>query len=350
MHEVALLSSVRHSLIARQLTRNPSTVSKMTKTHVTNIAIVGATGTVGKYITKSLLETGKHTVTAITRADSTATIPDGVKVAKIDYNDHSSLVDSLKGQEALIISLSVMSPRDTQTKLIDAAADAGVAWIMPNEYSPNFGSQVEMGKDALIGPSIIATRQHIENLGVSSWVGLTCSFWYQFCLVNALAYGFEIPKKTVTFFDDGEQKITHSTLPQCGRAVAALFSLPIEGSDPCLSQWKNKECYTASFTLSQRDILDVILRVTGDRELDWTIQHQPAVERYQSALQMMKDGDRSGFLIAMNTRVWYKDGGGDLTGKLENEKLGLPEEDVQEATREAVETVLEGGVYGKSQS
>ena len=105
------------------------------KNHITNVAIVGAGGRSGTFITKALLKTGKHTVTAITRPDSSNKIPNGVhSINKADYEDHSQLVEALKGQEVLLITMSIFAPPESQFKLIDAAAEAGVKWIMPNEW------------------------------------------------------------------------------------------------------------------------------------------------------------------------------------------------------------------------
>ena len=77
-------------------------------------------------MTKSLLDTGKHNVTAITRPDSKSTLPDGVHVKKVDYEDHSSIVDALRGQDALIITMSIFAGDEQQDKLLQAAADADV--------------------------------------------------------------------------------------------------------------------------------------------------------------------------------------------------------------------------------
>ncbi len=71
---------------------------------VQSIAIVGAAGNVGQYVTKELLATGKHAITAITRTDSTAKLPEGVKVAKVDYDNKSSIVEALKGKILLVIT------------------------------------------------------------------------------------------------------------------------------------------------------------------------------------------------------------------------------------------------------
>lgn len=320
--------------------------------HVQTIAIVGATGTIGKFITRELLKGGKHTLTGITREDSNSQMPDGVKAAKVNYDAPSTIVKALRGQDVLIITMGTMAPRDQQLKLIEAAAEAKVPFVMPNEYSPDVVARPDMGKDALIGDAVHAAHDLVEKLGVSSWIGLTSGFWYQYSLVvSPNAFGFDVKSKTATFSDDGLTKTNISTWPQSGRAVARLFSLPILPQDendkqPCLSQWKNKECHICSFFISQRDMLDSLLRVTGDKESDWSVEYVPAQERYQQGVQMMQGEDRyGGYVRCMYTRVFYKDGSGDFNDKLDNEKLGLLTEDLDEATREAVEMVKSGWTY-----
>ena len=146
----------------------------------------------GKFIAEALLQTGKHKVTAITRADSTNKLPTGVEVKKVNYDDPSSLVEALQGQEVLIITMAVTAPRDQQTKLIEAAAAANVPWVLPNEYGCD-PTNVELGKDILIAEPQIKQRSHIEKLGKSSWIAITCSFWYEFSLAGQpQRYGFEL--------------------------------------------------------------------------------------------------------------------------------------------------------------
>lgn len=130
---------------------------------------------------------------------------------------------------------------------------------------------------------------------------------------------------------------------QVGRAVAALLSLPIkpEGSNKkaCLENLKNKVVYVNSFTVSQKDMLESALRVTGTKEDDWTITKEPARERYSSGVEEMKQGKRIGFAKMMFTRVFYPDGCGDFErskGTL-NSLLDLPKEDIDVSTKAAIE-------------
>ena len=204
---------------------------------------------------------------------------------------------------------------------------------------------LSMEKDAILGPGIVEARQHIERLGVN-WVGLVCSFWYPHCIAHEKTpYGFDIPNKAVTFFDDGETKVTQSTLEQAGRAVAGLFGLPIEGSSPCLNDWKNRPCYCSSFTLSQKEMFAAILAVTDSKESEWNIEYEPSTERFKRSQELLQQGDRAGVLGCMVTRVFYRDGAGDYSSLVENQKLGIAEENVEKVTRKAVEIARKGYTY-----
>lgn len=88
-------------------------------------------------------------MTAITRADSQNKLPEGVNVKKVDYNKQGTLVEALQGQDALVITLSGYVPKDTQGQLINAAGEAGVAWILPNEWSPDTANEA-LVKDVFV--------------------------------------------------------------------------------------------------------------------------------------------------------------------------------------------------------
>jgi hypothetical protein len=125
--------------------------------------------------------------------------------------------------------------------------------------------------------------------------------------------------------------------------VAALLSLPIkaEGSnkEACLEHFKNEIVYVNSFTVSQKEMFASARRATGTTEDDWTITKEPAQERYSSGLKEIQEGKRIGFAKMMYTRVFFPDGCGDFEhnkGTLNN-LLGLPKEEIDEATKVAIE-------------
>ncbi|KAI9688836.1 MAG: hypothetical protein M1822_001193 [Bathelium mastoideum] len=319
---------------------------------IERVAIVGAGGNSGKYIAEALLKTGKHKVSAITRSDSTSALPQGLEIKKVNYDDEGSLVEALQGQDALVITMTVMAPPDTEKKLIEAAAKAKVPWIFPNVWSNDHANE-SLSRETLVGDKIMATLKDIKDIGQSSYVAMITGFWYEWSLSIPPAFGFDFPSRTVTFFDDGDFKITTSTWPQVGNAVAQILSLKVsaEGPNdkgPYLEQFKNKFCYTNSFTISQKDMLDSVLRVTNAKLADWTVKHEPSKERYYAALEQMKGGDRVGFAKALYTRVFFPNGGGNFeeTRGLQNGILGLPKEDLDEATKRAIKRAEElGGAF-----
>ncbi|RLL96313.1 hypothetical protein CFD26_105345 [Aspergillus turcosus] len=319
---------------------------------IERVAIVGAGGTVGKYISQELLQTGQHTVTALTRADSKSTLPAGVRAVTVDYNDESTLVAALQNQQFLIITLSVTAPKDTQSKLIQAAAKAGVRYVMPNCYGGDVTNE-KLRKESLAGEPVRQACAEIEAAGVSVWVALVCGFWYEFSLSTGPEwFGFDFKEKKVTFYDDGNTRINVSTWEQCGRAVAAFLKfkeLPEDENDqsPTVSGWANRPLFISSFLVSQRDMFESWKRVTGDKDEDWTIEYEPSAERYQRGVERMQKGDRRGFAQALYARVFYPNGGGDYESKrgLDNAVLGLPREDLDERTKHAKEMLENGYSY-----
>ena len=289
------------------------------------------------------MKTGKHQVTAITRADSTTKIPEGVAVKKVNYDDQDSLVQALQGQDALLITMGVTAPPEQETKLIDAAAKANVRWILPNEWGAD-GSNEQLGKDNMLGPRKAEGRKHIESLG-QSWIGIACNFWYEYSLGSGSnTFGFSFKDRTVTFIDDGNTQINTSTWPQCGRAVAALLSLKLLPEDendksPCVAQFRNKYCFISSFLVSQKDMFESVLRVTGTSADDWTISYEEHEKRYKSGVELLQQGQRAGFARLLYTRMFYPNGDGNYEASkgLDNELLGLPKEDLDEQTKIGIE-------------
>lgn len=303
-----------------------------------------AGGQVGKFITDALLQKGHFKITALTRPDSKSVIPEGVETAKVDYNEPSTLVEALKGQDALIVTLAVTAT-DEAEKLNKAAAEAGVPWILPNEYGSG-SNNAAVNQDIPLGLQKLGIRKQIEQLGTSSWIAVTSGFWYEYSLsCGSWSYGFDINNRTVTFYDDGTQQIHTSTWPQVGRAVANVLSLkvlPDDESDkaPYLSQYKNEMLYFSSFKVSQQEMFESLLRVTGTTKDDWTITHEPVKERFEGARARLQAGDRRAFGVMLYSRFFFPDAPGIFPSS-SNAELGLPEEDLDEWTGVAVKMAKE---------
>ena len=274
-------------------------------------------------------------------------MPAGVVIQKIDYDDPSSLTSALRGQDALIITMAPFAPPEQQSLLISAAAEAGVKWILPNEWGNDNGNDA-VTQDLPMYAQKTQYRQQIETLGTSSWIGIICGFWYEVSLSGGPdRYGFDIPNRTLTLFDEGTVKHSTCTLLQNARGVANLLRLPIVREDendtsPCLNDWKNKFAYFASFSVSQREMWESVMRVTGTGVGDWKVEREDAKERYRKGMDAMGKGDWGGMARAMYSRVFWEDGIGwhEATKGLDNGKVGLEKEDLDGATRRAVEMAV----------
>jgi hypothetical protein len=291
-----------------------------------------------------MLKSGKFTVHAITRDGSKNKIPEGVHVKKVNYDDQSSLVEALENIDALVITMAVGAPPDQQTKLIDAAASANVPWVIPNEFGCD-GLHEQGGEDILLGPENKAFRTQIEKLAKSSWIGIACGLWYEFSLSGGPEmFGFDFKKHEVTFFDDGTTRVNASTWAQNGRAVARLLALKILPEDEsdksvCISHYKNRFVYVSSFTISQKDMFESILRVKGEKADDWEQTSVPVRQVYQQGVDELKSGNRLGFARLLYARTFYEDKYAlyEETRGLDNDKLGLPSnEKLDDFTKEAI--------------
>ncbi|KAJ5516336.1 hypothetical protein N7527_007896 [Penicillium freii] len=311
---------------------------------ITRVAIVGATGRIGGAFAQSLLQTGQHTVTALTREGGHGQVPEGAQVVRVNYDDEDSLVKALTGQQFLVITLGVQAPADLHARIATAAAKAGVPYIMPNAYGYPISPEGVKDTDPY-GKSVVARIAEAQT-GASSSVTLPCGFWYEWSLAcGEQWFGFTIKDRKVTFFDDGTRTVSVSTWDQCGRALAALLSLPESGSTPALADFKNKEVPINSFRVSQRDMLDSLHRVLGTTDSDWEISHESVTKRLADGAEEFAKGVFTGFPKMLYASIFLPTNQeSDFAGTMEvaNDVLGLPKEDLDEATKRAVDMVAGG--------
>ena len=89
----------------------------------------------GAPVILALLKSGFN-VTAISRQESTATFPAGVTVKKVDTTSAAALTDALKGQDAVVSTVTTVAA-DAQKIFIDAAVAANVKRFIPSEFGYN---------------------------------------------------------------------------------------------------------------------------------------------------------------------------------------------------------------------
>ena len=202
-----------------------------------------------------------------------------------------------------------------------------------------------VAQESLLGPRYAEVREHLARHSVQNWTGITCGFWYEFSLGGGPErFGFDFAERSVVLYDEGTTRINTTTFAQVGRAVAGLLSLKVrpEGAeDPssCLSHFRGQQAFVSSFRVSQKDMLDSVLRVTGTKVGDWEVSQEPTKQRYEMGVKQLHDGDMLGFAKALYARVFFPDGTGDYESRqdLNNALLALPQEDLDKLTKEAQE-------------
>ncbi|KAJ3494483.1 hypothetical protein NLG97_g4050 [Lecanicillium saksenae] len=318
---------------------------------IQNVAIVGATGQLGKFVISELLKSNGHKITALTRFGNQSALHHDVKQIPVDYDDEMALVSALQGQQLLIIILAVSASSEVHSRIVKAAGKANVPYIMPNSYGEDIVNSPS--KANLLPVYSKEELQEIEEAG-SSWILMVCNLWYEYSLaMGPIWFGFDFAQKKLTLYDDGNTKVNVTTWEQCGRAIAGLAGLKELPEDewdvaPTVSGFCNKPLYVSSFRLSQKDMLQSWKRVTGDRDEDWEVENENSQERFDRGIAMMKSDNaltaRMGAGMASFVRMFFP--GGDSNYKhtyaLHNDSLGLPKESLDERTAFAKKLVDEG--------
>jgi NAD(P)-dependent dehydrogenase (short-subunit alcohol dehydrogenase family) len=96
-----------------------------------NVAVAGATGSIGPYIVQALVKHGFN-VTVLTRQASRAKFDPRVHIIPTDYSPES-LKAALEGQDAVVAPFGFAGIA-LQPQLIEAAVLAGVKRFLPSEF------------------------------------------------------------------------------------------------------------------------------------------------------------------------------------------------------------------------
>ncbi|KAM3073686.1 hypothetical protein ACMFMG_004430 [Clarireedia jacksonii] len=298
---------------------------------IKNVALVGATGNLGKHILKHLLSSTKQlNITVLTRSASSLQKNPTVAIEEVDYDSPDTLQAALTGIDALIIALNFESVPDIEYKLVEAASKTGVKWILPTE----FGGDNANEEIRAIPISAVKTgvRERIEELGMK-WAGLTSGPWLDYSL-NVGAFQIDIPNKKVMLINGGTPKFNTTNLETVGLAAARLITL--QSTD--LEKFANKFVYIRSYLTSQKEIFDAVKNVTGTTDEDWNITEKDAGTWVQEGWELVKSGNFMGMMAVLYGN--YMKGGPtsnfEAVREISNDILGLPVEDLEDGVRKAL--------------
>ncbi|KAK3388251.1 hypothetical protein B0T20DRAFT_365137 [Sordaria brevicollis] len=327
----------------------------------TNILIIGGTGTIGAYITSTLLSSPDPkpytTLTLFTRPGFDSD-PSSAKAQLITHWQSLGLrivtgsVESFSqtdftkvfedGSFDTIISCLGRATLQYQPKIIDAAeASEKVKWFLPSE----FGTDVEYNersKDELTHVGKLALRKHVrekvKRLKVTYVVtGPYFDMWLYPTPGYPQAGGFEPKEKKAWIVGDGEGKVGFCTMWDVGRFVLATLLHP--------AQSFNKALKVQSFVVTPNQVLAEFEKQTGGTKFDVTYTPLSEIEKLETVLWDKENIDGKPQPKPQATpvtlrRIWAQ--GGTLYEKNDNELLEVKEED-SDTLEEGVRRYLRGG-------
>jgi len=121
-----------------------------------------------------------------------------------------------------------------------------------------------------------------------------------------------------------------------------------DGGVTLTTHFKNKPAYISSFTISQSEMLESVLRVMGTELKDWTLTRVLVKEYYKAGVDEFQKGGKTGFGKALYSGAFfsYSCSTFGATKGLGNDLLGLPEENLDEFTNIAIQMAEKGADWG----
>ncbi|PWY92276.1 NAD(P)-binding protein, partial [Aspergillus heteromorphus CBS 117.55] len=292
------------------------------------IAIVGASGSIGRAILQTLISSSHFDVTAISRSTSTAQFPDNVKLLRGDYADTQFLRDSLSGIDALVLCVGTLVP-STQIPFIDAAILAGVKWIFPSEFGTDSGNPEYSAHVPIIPPKIeiqeYLRKKAEETRGRFAWSAVVNGLILDWSIPRGVL-GINIAEKSAVLLDGGNVKVNITTLALIGSAVARLLALPEEKR----RNFANRLVYISSFRVSQVELLESAQVATETADGDWKTTHESTEDKLRRGKELFAKGETEGVVHLIYGHVFQDNAGGDYEARvaLDNKALGLEEENL----------------------
>ncbi|PLB46262.1 NAD(P)-binding protein [Aspergillus steynii IBT 23096] len=304
-----------------------------------NLLIFGATGNIGLYITKAIVQ-AKESFGRISIFTSASTL-----------DSKQGLIDDLKQQGVHVIVGDVTNPEDVrkaytdidtvisalgrdaiaaQIPLLQIASDTPhIRRFLPSEY----GTDIEYGpasKDEKphqqklkVRAALHAVRDSLEYAYVVTGPYADFPFYLGPSKSAPRAGSFDVGLKKAVLLGDGEGRVSLSGCADVGKFVVHT-----------LTHWdaaRNRALKLNSFTTTPADILAEFERQTGS---SWTVEYTPLEELRQLEKQAWETEDPSATIYTLR-RIWTE--GGTLYDRRDNGDIGADETvSLQELVRDAI--------------
>lgn len=278
------------------------------------IAIAGSTGNLGPSVVQELVNAG-FTITALSQSGKTSHLPSSVQTIKVDYSSQDSLVQSLKGQDAVV---SLIPKHEEQPALIDAAIAAGVKFFVPSE----FGSDIAGSPQVAALPVFAGKKKTQEYLKAKedkiSYAIVVNGLFLDWGLM--VGFWANVKGGPTQIYDGGNDKHSSTTLADVGKTVAAILKKP--------EAFKNRAVYVQSAAVSQNQLLEIALKKNPELKVERVEVSSKEVEK--DAYEKLGKGDFSSMLSFVAVSIFNSEYGNNWSDKTDNELLGIKEKTPEE--------------------
>lgn len=298
---------------------------------ITNVALIGGTGTLGAPVLKAL-KGSEFNIFVLNRQTSKSVYPRTQVITIPDDLNVDDVAQALQEKEihALIITIAG-SHVESQKKLIDAAFKGGVKRVMPAEFGScdsaddktNEILPLMKGKKDVRDYLMQVQERDRQGADKLTWTSLVTGHFFDYGLTCGLLK-FDVKGRKAYILDGGNIKFSGSNLDFIGKAVIGILEKPKETA--------NKLLYVHSNYVTQLELLDALEKATGDKfeRIDQSSEEELSIVRPK---MLNGDGEAREEVVA----VWgvvasdWKD-----KENFANTLLGLKEDDLEETIRRVV--------------
>jgi len=240
------------------------------------VVVAGATGILGGRVVRSLIERGA-TVRGLVRSSSKPeTIRDladrGVETITVDLADRSALVQALAGASVVVSVLQGLGDVivGTQTRLVQAAIEAGVPRFIPSDYAADF-TKLNDAENRNFGYRREFHR-YVDSAAISTTSVLNGMF------MDILQYGMpllDFKARSVSYWGDADQLLDFTTMDDVGAYTAEAA---LDDAAPAVLR-------IAGDQQSPRQLAALATEVLGET---FTLQYMGSTEEMAAAIQSVR--------------------------------------------------------------
>lgn len=218
-------------------------------------------------------------VSVLTRSRKPGAYASNINVFEVDFNSVKSLTAALKGVDAVVSTVGGAAV-DNQTVLIDAAIAAGVKRFIPSEFG-NVTTNPKLEKFPIYS-STFNIRNYLQEkaaAGELSWTVLACGAFLDSVLNTPVLLDFQ--NHTVTLLDEGDNRISSTSLPVVGKAIAAILQN--------LDATQNRVIHVSEAILTQNLLIEFAKELRPD--IKWRTSKEQTSVLLQESLEQFGAGD-----------------------------------------------------------